>query len=249
VDPQTIDQVIAQLDAVVSWSYDQASPLGFFAAMYRTVTHQIDASLQARRFADPDRIERLDVVFASRYLDAFGAHQRNEPTTQAWTVAFEAAEQRNVVLMQHLLLGMNAHIRLDLGVSTAAVAGDAPLDELHHDFLEVNSVLGQVLPQERDAIERVSPGVRLLDRCRWADQRIATLWLEEQRDDAWRVAQRLAGQSGAVLDAGIATTDAAATLKARELLKPDVVERMLERDVVEHLEDHDVRAVIEALSA
>jgi len=63
---QTIDDVLSALDAIVQQSYDRASRLGYFAALYRRVTCAVRDGITAGRFQNGPRMEKLDVVFASR---------------------------------------------------------------------------------------------------------------------------------------------------------------------------------------
>ena len=49
---------------------------------------------------------------------------------QCWSVAFHAAHRRPPIIFQHLLLGMNAHINLDLGIACAEVAPGPAIDDL-----------------------------------------------------------------------------------------------------------------------
>ncbi len=86
------------------------------------VTLEVKEGIQASFSDDGPRMERLDVEFADRYLDAFYAYRDGRPLTKSWQVTFEAAENKNLLILQHLLLGMNAHINLDLGIATAKIS-------------------------------------------------------------------------------------------------------------------------------
>jgi hypothetical protein len=131
---KSIDEVIARLDAIIEQAIADGDRLGLFAVLYRTVTVAVKDGIAAGRFEDGPRMERLDVVFANRYLDAFDRYRRGEPTTASWRAAFDAGSRSRVVIMQHLLLGMNAHINLDLGIAAAEVAPGALLDPMERDF-------------------------------------------------------------------------------------------------------------------
>ena len=56
-------------------------------------------------------------------------------------MAFEAATRWRPIILQHLLLGMNAHINLDLGIAAATVAPREALPSFQHDFDEINVIL------------------------------------------------------------------------------------------------------------
>ena len=116
---QTIDQVIQQLDDIVDWSLSHNSRLGYFAALYRKVTLKVKEGINTGFFEDGPRMERLDVIFADRYLEAFEQNQKKIPPTRSWQFAFETCKRWWPIVLQHLLLGMNAHINLDLGIAAA----------------------------------------------------------------------------------------------------------------------------------
>lgn len=86
----TIGEVVSQLDEIVLACRQQPSRNGCFAALYRNVT--IDVAIRA---------------YEQRRLGAW--------TSKVWARAFDCAELRQPLIIQHLLLGMNAHINLDLG--------------------------------------------------------------------------------------------------------------------------------------
>jgi hypothetical protein len=117
-----IDIVLARLDDVIEEAREGASRAGYFAAMYRKVTVAVRDAVVAGRFADGDRMARLDRVFAERYLDAYDQWRTGAVPTIAWQVAFDATRRWRPIIVQQLLAGMNAHINLDLGVAAASVA-------------------------------------------------------------------------------------------------------------------------------
>src|SRR5512143_2170317 len=72
--PQTIDDIIAEMDCVIERCIQKRSKLGYFAMLYRDVTVRVRDGIAAGRFEDGPRMEQLDVVFANRYLDALHAY-------------------------------------------------------------------------------------------------------------------------------------------------------------------------------
>jgi len=90
VPAQTIDEVIARLDAIIERAIVERDRLGFFAVLYRTVTAAVKEGIAAGRFQDGPRMERLDIVFANRYLHAFHLHRSGRAPTSSWRAAFAA---------------------------------------------------------------------------------------------------------------------------------------------------------------
>ena len=73
-----IDEVIAQLDDIIARSIRDGSRLGYFAALYRKVTAKVKEGIAQGRFEDGPRMERLDVTFANRYLEAMDQFRRGK---------------------------------------------------------------------------------------------------------------------------------------------------------------------------
>ncbi|HBE00237.1 MAG TPA: hypothetical protein DC060_18845, partial [Gemmatimonadetes bacterium] len=76
---ETIDEVVDQLTEIVEWSRTANPPLGYFAALYRKVTIKVGEGIADGIFDDGDRMEQLDVIFATRYLHAVEAHRAGTP--------------------------------------------------------------------------------------------------------------------------------------------------------------------------
>src|SRR6266540_7127360 len=97
------------------------------------------------------------------------------------------------LVLQHLVLGVNAHINLDLGI---AAAGTAPGDDLpgfRADFDEINRILAAHVASVMARIGEVSPWIRLLGRVDpTADRAVVNFSVERARDQAWTLADLLA---------------------------------------------------------
>jgi Family of unknown function (DUF5995) len=189
----TIDEVIAHLDDIIARARIDKSRLGLFAALYRNVTIKVKEGIQHGLFEDGPRMERLDVTFASRYLSALEAFRAGEQASKCWLVAFEAAATWRPIILQHLLLGMNAHINFDLGIAAAQVAPGDQLPGLQHDFNQINDILTGMVQRVRDNVEELSPWIHLLDHIDpKAGTAVINFSLEKARANAWNVATRLA---------------------------------------------------------
>ena len=118
----TIEEVIIILDKIIEDCKATASRLGYFATLYRKMTLGVSEGIRKGIFEDGARMERLDVVFANRYLDAYSKYTSGQKPTRSWQTAFDATQSDKLTVFQHLLLGMNAHINLDLGIAAAAIS-------------------------------------------------------------------------------------------------------------------------------
>ena len=189
---KTIHEVIDQLTEIIETSRRENSQLGFFAALYRKVTIRIRDGIAKKEFDDNERMERLDVFFANRYIDAYRAFKSKTPTTQSWSIAFMAAEKNDLLILQHLLLGINAHINLDLGIAAAQCVGDGKIQFLKNDFDKINSILAEMLDEVQDKIGKVSPVFGILDPLtKRLDEDIANFSINTAREGAWKFANKV----------------------------------------------------------
>src|SRR5262245_4581119 len=190
---RTIDEVIAELDDIIARSIREQSRLGYFAALYRKVTLTVKEGIAEGRFENGPRMERLDVTFANRYLEAMDQFRRGQQPTRCWLVAFKAAGAWRPIILQQLLLGMNAHINFDLGIAAAEIAPGDELPSLRHDFDEINNILAGLLGQVQSEIGKVSPWIRFLGSIDpTADDAIVNFSLDKARAWAWDLATMLA---------------------------------------------------------
>ena len=187
--PQTIDEVIAELDQIILRARNQRDRLGFFATLYRNVTIRVKAGITAGLFENGPRMETLDVTFANRYLAALESFREGRPLSRCWLISFQMAATWPPIILQHLLAGMNAHINFDLGIAAQAVAPGAELASLEPDFNQINAILGAMVAKVRTDIEEVSPWINFLDRLApAAENQFINFSLDKARASAWLVA-------------------------------------------------------------
>jgi hypothetical protein len=216
-----IDIVLQRLDDVVAETTLNGDRAGYFAAMYRRVTLAIREAVVAVRFEDGQRMARLDRVFAERYLDAYDQWRAGDEPTVSWQQAFAATRRWRPVIIQHLLVGMSAHINLDLGIAAASVAPGGDLPGLRADFDTVNRVLAELVDGFMDDVNEVSPWIGFLDRIGGrTDQALVRFSIEIARRQAWALAEQLAAASSDQWTDVIESRDRATADFAHPILRP-----------------------------
>lgn len=244
---QTIDEVVSALDTIVQQSYDTSSRLGYFVALYRRVTCAVRDGISNGRFSDGPLIEKLDVVFASRYLDALAAFQAGGAATRSWMLAFHGCDDTGLLILQQLLSGINAHINLDLGIAAAQVSPGDQLPQIKPDFDEINVVLADLVGTVEAELAAVSPLIGDLEKIGLrTETSIINFSLQTARDTAWFSAQRLASEPTFLHNATIDGLDLAVSIKGRLILHPLVAGDGLQ--LIQQAEVKDVRRVIEVLA-
>lgn len=225
---ETIDDAIEQLGRQIARHRDAGSRRGYFPALYRRVTIAVKEGIERGQFDDGPRMERLDVVFANFYFRACEAWQASEGPSDAWQVPFRAATTWPPVVVQHLLLGINAHINLDLGIATAEVARDGSLPALRADFDRINAILAAVTAEVKDELAAIWPLLRVFDTFA-GNLRDGFIYfsLVRAREHAWWVAEQLARMDETSQPDFIAQVDRRTARLGRIIWKPPLRTRLL----------------------
>ena len=189
----TIEEVIQELDNIINKAETDNSRLGYFAALYRKVTVEIKKGIEDDVFEDGPRMERFDVIFANRYLKAYEQHQKGEHPSECWALAFAATSSWRPLVSQHLLLGINAHINLDLGIAAAQTSPGDELPALENDFNTINDILGRLVGVVESDLAEVWPmfGIVIRALC-GLDKKLIRFSMDKARQFAWDFAVRLA---------------------------------------------------------
>lgn len=190
--PTNINEVIKRLDEIIEETISDKNYLGIFAYVYRRTTAQIQKAILDKRFDDNDRMEKFDVIFANRYIDAYENFKLKNPISKSWESAF-TSQNKPLTIIQHLVMGMNAHISFDLGIAAAEISQGNKIDDLENDFLLVNRILQEITSEMQDKIAKVSRFMFLLD---WIgenkDEKIINFGIVKAREFAWEFATGIA---------------------------------------------------------
>jgi hypothetical protein len=205
---QSIDDVISSLQSIISDSISKRDRFGYFATLYLKVTEAVKLGIQHGQFQDGARMEKLDVTFANRYLNAYYLWQNKLEPTRSWKLAFQAVEKSSVLVLEHLLLGMSAHINLDLGIATAQTVGGLPLQGIHNDYDTMNSIIGGLTYGVLTELDKVSPLLSLLGLHSGNTNSVLIQFsIVNARDGAWCFTEEIYGKSGADLAKAIDERD------------------------------------------
>ena len=190
-----IDIVVGEMQrrlARLAAACDHNAP---FSLMYLRVTEGV-ARTGLERFRDPGYLNHLDAVFAGQYFRAFDRWRagRRDEVPEAWRIALEAADEREVTGLGDMLLGMNAHISRDLPFGLARVGLKTPEGRSgREDFDRVNELLGDVKQDMlREQARRFDPTIATstLPAVGTAASIIGEV-IARWRTDAWLDAERL----------------------------------------------------------
>jgi hypothetical protein len=227
-----VDGLIARMVALLAPLETEGNPGRFFLGTYLRTTQAVSAALDDGVFEDPAWVAGWDVDFADLYLDALEAWRAAPASAPApWRLAFGADPR--LPPEAHVLLGMNAHINLDLPRSLVRVipaadfADPAVLAVRRRDHGRIDGVLAARVAAEDAELERAGGRRTPLDRVLAPLNRSASrLFLRESRRKVWANTMVLhrAREAGAAAEARcLAALEAAAADRVADLLRPGPV--------------------------
>ncbi len=190
---KNIDEVINYLETIIQETITDENPMGYFAALYHQVTVTIKEGIGKKIYMDNSRMEKLDVVFANRYLEAYTQYKQRQQCTDSWQYAFDTTKDYWPTVLQNLLLGMNAHINLDLGIAAVQTCPGDGIHLLKDDFNKINTVLASLVADVEKRLTVIWPRLHyLLQRFGKVDSFLVDFSMQQARDGAWKFATELA---------------------------------------------------------
>jgi hypothetical protein len=193
----TLPEVITHLDNIIEWSKKHQSRIGYFAALYRRMTIAVQHGIAASRFADGKRMEHLDVMFANRYLQAWEAYINKQKCTNAWCASFDACANNNLVVLQHLIIGINTHINLDLGIAAADACPGDKIYDLQKDFETINGVIASITQAVQDDLTEIWFPLKMLTKItNNRHEAVLNFSIDNARKASWANAVALAAVQG-----------------------------------------------------
>lgn len=191
---QTIDDVISALATIVENCEHTKNRSGYFAALYKRMTIAVKDGIANGAFPDGDRMGKLDVSFASRYISAYEAYHKNEACSTSWKYAFDGCINESLTVIQQLILGINTHINLDLAIASALTAPGDSIHKLEADFNRINEVIASLFDDVQQCLEDVWLPMKLLKRVGKTQQTdVLNFSIGAARKTAWANAIILAG--------------------------------------------------------
>ena len=215
----TIQEVLNRLDNIVAECRNNQSRIGYFTVLYRQVTRRVRDWILAGEFEDNERMEVLDVLFAKRFIDAYEEWKSGKTPTESWRLAFEASENSKHLVLQHLFLGINAHINLDLGIAASETMKGKELSGIKGDFDQINSLLSELVDDVKANIGKVSPIFGLLiPLAKGKDELLLNFSIQLARDGAWKYANEYHSSTNQIQE--IKNRDKTIGELARKLINP-----------------------------
>ena len=226
-DYESVEDVIQSLVTLEQVFRQGRDRRAIFATAYLVITKALKRRVDEGGFQDSAWVARYAVCFGNLYREALSAFERGdlESVPKAWRLSFETSVNGTGLVIQDLVLGINAHINHDLALALAEVGIDPNRPERHQDHTAVNLVLRATTDALQDRIgEMYAPILDLLDRATGSlDEALANFKVTKARENAWVAAVSLTNaqdeQESGVIRQNL--NDRAAIL-ARLILSPNL---------------------------
>lgn len=221
IQATNINEVITHLDGIIEWSKQRQSRIGYFATLYRRVTIAVKEGIANNRFKDAERMGLLDVIFANRYLQAWEAYINKQKCTNAWCATFDACDNTHLIVLQHIILGINTHINLDLSIAAAGACPGDKIYDLQEDFERINNVIASLFDDVQETLCNIWFPLRALARiANHRQEAVLNFSIDKARRVSWANAVALAIMNDAGRDNYISMMDNTVVEIANRIINP-----------------------------
>lgn len=229
VDPGTqtqpsLDVAIRKLEAIEQDLVAKGDHRAVFVSTYLMQTKATAEALEEPgRFEDTEFMNRLALRFVQYFLDAYGNYEagQRDKVPAPWLKAFDLAVDKKTLVMEDLILGINAHINYDLPRALVVVGANTTAHE--RDFSNYNQLLSENIQPVKDVIiDRYTnealnvKWLGIADRITLdLDDRLADQTFAIMRNRAWEQSRRIAAGDSMALNETL--EDSMQVVKAIEL--------------------------------
>ena len=136
------------------------------------MTENMLVAIEENKFNDNEWVAQLLHRFADYYFDALTCYNCGDVTPAVWSEVHKAAATKKLHVIQHLLLGVNAHINYDLVLSLYDMLApewnslsDEMREKRYQDHCLVNATIGATIDKVQDeVVEKYAPRMNVVDR-------------------------------------------------------------------------------------
>ena len=242
-----INGVLLELDKIIAQCERDGSRQAYFAVLYRQMTEAVRKGISDNIFEDGCRMEKLDVTFAKRYIGAWHCYRNASPCSLSWQAAFDACKKNDLTVVQHLVLGINTHINLDLSIAAAETAPGQDIFKMQADYDRINDIIAIAANNLQIRLEKIWWPMILLTRISNNRQKaVINFSILKARQTAWASAAAMAMTEGPAEKNYVAGLDNTVTAIANRIINPGIWAASLLK-IVRWSEERDVGKIISLL--
>jgi len=202
-----------------------------FLSIYAEMTGAVAQRTFDGGFDHPDWVGRYLVAFANHYREAVRDYERGDLAELAdpWQLAFDAADAGDSLVIQDVLLGVNAHINYDLSLAVNKAGVRTDRGPKYVDHSRVTDVIADIIDDAQDHLvdEFGADGLSTIDDSLGRlDEQFSVLTIDQCRDSAWRTAVALTSRFTARRRLARWINDVTATGAAQLILSTKTSDRL-----------------------
>lgn len=185
----SVPEVINHFDWLESYFFDHNDLRGVFTTAYLHITRSLNEALKANDFLNNSWSHSYLIRFVNLYRIALLNYEISDfsRVPKSWRKSFELADKKEGLIIQHLLLGINAHINHDLAIALYDVKIDPDRDQKYSDHIQINLILEKATIGLKEIVaKKYAPILERLDRGFGSiDDEITAFSIPKAREHAW----------------------------------------------------------------
>lgn len=189
---QSVPDVISSFKWLENYLFEREDLRGVFTTAYLHITQSIGAAIEEDSFENTLWSQNYLICFANLYRKAILNYEKGnaELVPKSWRCAFDLAKNKDGFVIQHLLLGINAHINHDLTLALHQVKIDPNRVDKYKDHTDINIILEKATDGLKQSVaEKYAPILKRIDRgFGTLDDEITNFSIPKAREHAWSMA-------------------------------------------------------------
>lgn len=189
---QSVSEVIEAFKWLENHFFYHNDLRGVFTTAYLHITQSIGAAIEENSFQNNSWSRDYLISFANLYRIAILNYEqgKTDQVPKSWRLAFDLAENDDGYIVQHLLLGINAHINHDLALALHQISINPNREEKYQDHKEINIILEKATDGlKQNVAEKYVPILKRLDRgLGTVDDDLIEFSIPKAREHAWSMA-------------------------------------------------------------
>jgi hypothetical protein len=179
----TIHDVIHQMEKIDQGLTNiELNNLKAFNTTYLIITKAVASRIGTGYFENDAEMQQFDIIFARYYFNALNGYTEKLDIAPSWKMLFDACMKNNLLQIQYMALGVNAHVNNDLAFSLYDMKNNN-----YKDYLKINDVISKCLP---DVLQSLHEKNKMLEVAKNKLAPIYSLFLafliKNWRGNAWK---------------------------------------------------------------
>ncbi len=213
----------------------QKDPRAIFLRCYSMMSANMLQALADNRFQNKEWVNKLLHRFAEYYFDALACFDCGETVPAVWQQVHQLSSQKKLHVLQHLLLGVNAHINYDLVLSLHDMLKNdwnklSPQERhsRYQDHVLVNTIIAETIDVVQDeVVEQYSPYMNIIDRFMGRlDEKLLVGLISRWRESVWENAVHMLNSQEAEEKEAVRQALEKKVLKTCDWLEADIWKAM-----------------------